>query len=227
MLALEVQVTLDWCSCIDDKTRIDFAHQITNDIAQKYNSSEPITLISLGSGALKQEELITKLLLDQQFTHVTLVLIDSLYTYSSIKTVQDIEQEIQLFESTGGFEKLGDLYLSLEKTDDPVAIKNTEAAIELLEKEIEIEQYIKLCDQQTTLLHSHRIALLNQLLTAHAPNASIVIQSFNSVAEYLKESIPQNCVILFIDADTRTHQAKKQREDFEMLRKLPALVYQL
>jgi|GEM_PF-6226464 len=219
-------VELDWCPCIDDQTRIDFAQATVRDIQKQYSTSEPLTIISLGSGALKQEELIARLLLDAGYTTLTLVLIDILYTQQKLPSLKELEVQTAVFEVMPEFEKIGDLYIELEYTDDHEVIKNIEQEIAVLEKKIEIQQYITLCDQQAAFLHPERLALLTSSLALHAPQATIHIQAFASVDDYLKKNPTlQNCCILFVDADTRNEYKEKQVADLQKLSRLPAKMY--
>jgi hypothetical protein len=213
---------LDWCPCIDDQTRIDFAHTIVQDICQHYTLNSSLTLVSLGSGALKQEELITSLLIKSGYTHITLNLIDTLYTQSTLSSLADLDTRVSFFESTQDFEKLGDLYVSLEHTDNPEDVKKIETKIEQLEQKIKINEYVALCDQQAALLHPERLQLLQKLLPG------VIIHTFTNVQEYLPTCIGGAAIILlYIDPDNRPECAQAQKQDFAKLSAHAQHVYKL
>lgn len=221
MMKNNVNVQLDWCACIDEQTRINFAQTILQDIQKHYALDTPLNLVSLGSGALKQEELIVRLLLKAGYTHITLNLIDPLYTSYTPTSLAELEQQVTLFESTPDFEKLGDLYVELEGLDDPAAIKKIEQAIDQLEQKIKIEEYIALCNQQKTLLHQERLALLQALLP------EVAIYCFVTTKEFLQKN-PEKCdILIYCDPESREKYSSLQKNDFYVLKKISTKTYVL
>lgn len=216
-----MKIELDWCPCIDDQTRIDFAHTIAQDIQNNFVLNKPLTLISLGSGALKQEELIVRLLLKAGYTNITLNLIDPLYTSCMPTSLKKIEQQVTCFEATKDFEMLGDLYNELEKVDDPTEITKIEKAINQLEQKIKIEDYVALCNQQKTLLHQERLSLLQALLP------EVAIYCFVTTEEFLQKN-PEKCdILIYCDPESREKYSSLQKHDFSSLKKISTKTYVL